>query len=85
MTSIADDSRPTGEIPMKRSLLGRIGAQNLSLLIALAVLLVIFGSIRPDVFFTPRNLVNIGLGITILGLLADEIAALDKAIVGGKP
>jgi ribose/xylose/arabinose/galactoside ABC-type transport system permease subunit len=55
---------------MKRSLFGRIGAQNLSLLIALAILLVIFGSIRPDVFFTPRNLVNIGLAITILGLLA---------------
>jgi ribose transport system permease protein/L-arabinose transport system permease protein len=55
---------------MKRTLLGRVGAQNLSLLIALAVLLVIFGSLRPDVFFTPRNLVNIGLSITILGLLA---------------
>jgi ribose transport system permease protein/L-arabinose transport system permease protein len=55
---------------MKRTLLGRVGAQNISLLIALAVLLVIFGALRPDVFFTPRNLVNIGLSITILGLLA---------------
>jgi ribose/xylose/arabinose/galactoside ABC-type transport system permease subunit len=69
MTSVAD-RRPAGENSMKRTLLGRVGAQNLSLLIALAVLLVIFGSLRPDVFFTPRNLVNIGLSITILGLLA---------------
>jgi ribose/xylose/arabinose/galactoside ABC-type transport system permease subunit len=69
MTSVAD-RRSAGENSMKRTLLGRVGAQNLSLLIALAVLLVIFGSLRPDVFFTPRNLVNIGLSITILGLLA---------------
>lgn len=55
---------------MNRTFLRRIGAQNLSLLIALAILLAIFGALRPDVFFTPRNLVNIGLSITILGMLA---------------
>lgn len=53
-----------------RSLLGRVGVQNISLLIALVVLLAIFGSLRPDVFFTPRNLINIGLAVTILGILA---------------
>jgi ribose/xylose/arabinose/galactoside ABC-type transport system permease subunit len=50
--------------------LGRAGAQNLSLLLALLALVAIFGSLRPDVFFLPRNLVNIGLAITILGILA---------------
>ena len=34
------------------------------------ILVAIFGSLRPDVFFLPRNLVNIGLAITILGILA---------------
>lgn len=53
-----------------RNWFSAIGAQNVSLLIALAVLLVIFGSLRPDVFFTPRNLINIGLAVTILGILA---------------
>ena len=65
-----DPSSPTGPQMMNRSFLRSIGAQNISLLIALAALLVIFGALRPDVFFTPRNLVNIGLSITILGLLA---------------
>lgn len=51
-------------------MLGRIGAQNLSLLLALLALVAIFGGLRPDVFFLPRNLVNIGLAITILGILA---------------
>ena len=48
----------------------RVGTQNLSLLLALVILVAIFGSLRPDVFFLPRNLVNIGLAITILGILA---------------
>jgi len=57
-----------------RALLGRfvegVGIHNLSLLIALVVLVVIFGSLRPEVFFLTRNLMNIGLAITILGILA---------------
>ena len=53
-----------------RAIVARVGIQNLSLLIALVVLVAIFGSLRPDVFFLPRNLVNIGLAITILGMLA---------------
>lgn len=47
-----------------------VGTQNLSLLVALVVLLAIFYSQRPDVFFTARNLTNIGLAITMLGILA---------------
>lgn len=48
----------------------RIGIHNISLLVALAILVLIFGTIRGDVFFSGRNLLNIGLGITILGVLA---------------
>lgn len=48
----------------------RIGIHNISLLVALAILVLIFGTIRGDVFFSSRNLLNIGLGITILGVLA---------------
>src|SRR6185295_11239940 len=51
-------------------LVDRIGVHNISLLIALAVLIAIFGTLRGDVFFSARNLLNIGLGITILGVLA---------------
>jgi L-arabinose transport system permease protein len=47
-----------------------IGAHNFSLLIALAVLIAIFGILRPDVFFLPRNISNIGQAIAILGVLA---------------
>ncbi|MER9673966.1 ABC transporter permease [Mesorhizobium sp. M0208] len=48
----------------------RIGIHNISLLVALAILVLIFGILRGDVFFSSRNLLNIGLGITILGVLA---------------
>ncbi|MFK0693120.1 ABC transporter permease [Mesorhizobium sp. IMUNJ 23033] len=48
----------------------RVGVHNISLLVALAILVLIFGSLRGDVFFSSRNLLNIGLGITILGVLA---------------
>lgn len=51
-------------------LVERLGVHNISLLVALAILVVIFGSLRGDVFFSSRNLLNIGLGITILGVLA---------------
>lgn len=46
------------------------GTHNLSLLLALAVLVGIFGVLRPDVFFLTRNIENIGQGIAILGVLA---------------
>jgi L-arabinose transport system permease protein len=47
-----------------------IGTHNFSLLIALAILIAIFGILRPDVFFLPRNISNIGQAIAILGVLA---------------
>ena len=51
-------------------IVGAIGTQNASLLIALGILVAIFGSLRPDVFFLPRNIQNIGQAIAILGVLA---------------
>ncbi|WP_226781551.1 ABC transporter permease [Oceaniglobus trochenteri] len=48
----------------------RIGIHNISLLTALIGLLLIFGILRGDVFFSTRNLLNIGMGVAILGVLA---------------
>jgi ribose transport system permease protein/L-arabinose transport system permease protein len=55
--------------PIGRAI-GVVGTHNSSLLIALAVLVAIFGSLRPDVFFLTRNMQNIGQAIAILGVLA---------------
>jgi L-arabinose transport system permease protein len=58
----------------------RIGRHNFSLLIALMILIAIFSSLRPDVFFLLRNILNIGQAIAILGVLA---AAQTIVIVSG--
>lgn len=58
-----------------------IGTQNLSLLIALLLLIAIFGAIRPDAFFLGRTLTNIVLGVSILGVLA--IAQTMVIVSGG--
>ena len=47
-----------------------VGAQNLSLLAALAILVAIFGWFQTDIFFQPRNLTNILNAVAILGLIA---------------
>ncbi len=69
MITQTSTARPAPPSFWSRSM-ARVGTQNLSLLLALVILVAIFGSLRPDVFFLPRNLVNIGLAITILGILA---------------
>lgn len=48
----------------------RVGVHNVSLIAALVILCIIFGSLRGDVFFSSRNILNIGLAVTILGVLA---------------
>ena len=62
-------SRPQAPDVLGRLMRG-LGTHNLSLLIALACLVAIFGGMRPDVFFSSRNIENIGQGMAILGILA---------------
>jgi L-arabinose transport system permease protein len=69
-TDVAADLTPPREKSALRVAIERIGTHNLSLLIALAILVAIFGSLRPDVFFLLRNILNIGQAIAILGVLA---------------
>lgn len=64
-----------------RNLTDRIGLHNLSLILALLALMAIFGGIRPDVFFSLRNILNIGMGVAILGVLA--IAQTSVIVSGG--
>lgn len=61
--------RRPGLSPLSRAVQA-VGTHNLSLLLALAVLVAIFGALRPDIFFLTRNIENIGQGIAILGVLA---------------
>jgi L-arabinose transport system permease protein len=69
-TDVAAELTPPREKSALRVAIERIGTHNLSLLIALAILVAIFGSLRPDVFFLLRNILNIGQAIAILGVLA---------------
>ena len=63
---LAADPQPN----LFRRLISAVGPQNLSLLIALIVLIAIFGSLRPDAFFSARNFTAILNAITILGIVA---------------
>jgi len=67
--SVAARAAPPRQGTLQR-LADRIGIQNLSLIFALIVLCAIFGYLRGDVFFSSRNILNIGLAVTILGVLA---------------
>ncbi len=67
--SVAARAAPSRQGTLQR-LADRIGIQNLSLIFALIVLCAIFGYLRGDVFFSSRNILNIGLAVTILGVLA---------------
>jgi ribose/xylose/arabinose/galactoside ABC-type transport system permease subunit len=69
MNHAITSTRGAGNTSLK-NMVDRIGLHNLSLVIALAVLLLIFGFVRSDVFFSSRNLLNIGMGVAILGVLA---------------
>lgn len=58
-----------------------IDPQIIGLLIALAVLVALFGLRIPTVFFRPSNLISIGEGITLIGLTA--LAETVVLIMGG--
>jgi len=53
-----------------KKILDCVGMHNFSLIVALVVLVTIFGSLRGDVFFSARNVLNMGMGVAILGVLA---------------
>lgn len=63
-------SSAKASLSLYEATVGRIGIHNISLILALLVLVVVFGSLRGDVFFSTRNLLNMGMGIAILGVLA---------------
>ncbi len=67
---ISEQGRLEAPPPILKRVIATVGVQNLSLLIALAVLVAIFGTLRSDVFFLPRNLTNIANAVTILGIIA---------------
>ena len=65
------DLSTTARQPSKRrGPMEYLGAQNISLIVALAVLVAIFGTARSEIFFQPRNLTNILNAVAILGLIA---------------
>jgi ribose transport system permease protein len=67
----ADDKAP--QAPKRpsvwRSVLTKIGVQNLSLIIALIALVTIIGTQDPN-FFRVQNMLSIGTSITVFGILA---------------
>lgn len=74
MATTTTDTRPTappagdGRGPVRRAL-AVVGVQNVSLLIAIALLVIVIGSQNP-LFFTVGNIKVIGTAIAISGLLA---------------
>jgi ribose/xylose/arabinose/galactoside ABC-type transport system permease subunit len=78
--ALTDDSPPRAAQGRMRALFDAIGPQNLSLLAALAGLVILFGSLQPEIFFNPRNLTNILNAVAILGLVA---AAQTIVIISG--
>jgi ribose/xylose/arabinose/galactoside ABC-type transport system permease subunit len=80
-SSPALEARAPAPVPWRsRRPTTRIGAQNLSLLAALAILVAIFGVQEPYIFFRPANLVNIGSAIALLTVLS---AGQTLVILGG--
>jgi ribose transport system permease protein/L-arabinose transport system permease protein len=53
-----------------RNLPRAVGSQNISLLVALVILIAIFGILEPSLFFLPSNLVNIGSAVALLMVLS---------------
>lgn len=69
-SSVDPGRRPAERAPgaLKR-ITNAVGAENLSLIIALAILVALIAS-QTDAFFQTRNLLNIGQNISVVGLVA---------------
>lgn len=70
MTTSTNTNNAANGASVMHRIIERVGIHNISLLVALFALLAIFGTLRGDVFFSTRNLLNIGMGVAILGVLA---------------
>jgi ribose/xylose/arabinose/galactoside ABC-type transport system permease subunit len=68
MTVASAAERPVAASPLRRAL-ETVGLQNVSLLIALALLVALI-STRTDKFWLPTNLLNIGVAVSLVGLVA---------------
>ena len=72
--------------PLREALLRFASAFNknyglhFGLFVALLILIAVFGTLRGEIFFLPRNLLNIVNSVTLLGLLAMMMTVL---LVGG--
>lgn len=69
MTTTAQDSRPAKSEGIARRMMQAIGAENLSLIIAL-ILMVALIATQTEFFFSPRNLFNIAQNMAVVGLIA---------------
>lgn len=78
--ALVDDGGAPARTNVFRTIVDAVGPQNLSLLAALAFLVILFGSMQPEIFFNPRNLTNILNAVAILGLVA---AAQTIVIISG--
>lgn len=69
MTNMTNSSiQPTASSNPLKAVTRFVGAENLSLIIALVLLVALIASQTPF-FFAPRNLMNIGMNLSVVGLL----------------
>lgn len=69
-SSSVDRGRPAEQQPgLLKRMTATVGAENLSLILALVILVIVIAS-QTDAFFLPRNLLNIGQNISVVGLVA---------------
>jgi ribose transport system permease protein/L-arabinose transport system permease protein len=68
MTNISQPTAPNSSSNPIKAVTRFIGAENLSLMIALVLLVALIASQTPF-FFSPRNLLNIGMNLSVVGIL----------------
>jgi len=67
--TIMEKGRPDGGPSIWKRTASFVGAENLSLVIALVILLALISS-QSEFFFSARNLLNIGQNMAVVGLIA---------------
>lgn len=69
MTDTAQNASPVKSESLFRRITNAIGAENLSLIIALVIMVTLIAS-QSEFFFSPRNLFNIAQNMAVVGLIA---------------